>query len=147
MQDDKRDTLDKLQKNGTSESGNGYWYFAEPKYKSYRVIEISDELNHLLKRERTKQLLAKDYYGNFYTNYFADNPLILEGIQPQYHIGINKIGNDEEWLPIHLVCIRENGTVISPRTLQNTTRAIKMIFVRTLILTHFAILTQVCWLK
>ncbi|MDE6505482.1 MAG: tyrosine-type recombinase/integrase [Clostridia bacterium] len=125
MQDEKRDTLDKLQKNGTAESGNGYWYFAEPKYKSYRVIEISDELNNLLIREKLRQLRAKDYYGNFYTNYFADTPLILEGKQPQYPIGINRIGNNEEDFPIYLVCVRDNGTFISPRTMQHVTRSIK----------------------
>lgn len=35
------------------------------------------------------------------------------------------LGNDDEWYPIHLVCIRENGTFISPRTLQHTTKSIK----------------------
>ena len=79
----------------------------------------------MLIRERTRQLRAKDYYGNFYTNYFADNPLILEGKQPKYPIGINKIGNNEEDFPIYLVCVRENGTFISPRTMQHIARSIK----------------------
>lgn len=36
----------KVQNNGTSECGRGYWYFCPPKYKSYRKIEISDNREH-----------------------------------------------------------------------------------------------------
>lgn len=125
MQDSSRDTLEKLQQNGTAACGKGYWYFTEPKYKSYRIIEISDELNELLIKERARQLRAKDYYGIYFTNYFSDKPLYFDGKEPEFPESINRIGNDDEWYPIHLVCIRENGTFISPRTLQHTTKSIK----------------------
>lgn len=125
MQDEKRDNIDKLSKNGTAASGDGYWYFAEPKYKSYRVIEISDELTNLLFREKLRQLRAKEFYGNFYTNYSSENPLTFECQKPDYPVAVNKIGNNEDDFPIYLVCIRENGTFISPRTMQHVMRSVK----------------------
>ena len=47
--------------NGTSKS-NGYWYFSEPKYNSYRQIDLDDELIALLKREKEWQLKSEEYY-------------------------------------------------------------------------------------
>lgn len=46
----KRSKKDIKKTNGTSES-LGYWYFTSPKYKSYRVIDIDDELVSILKEE------------------------------------------------------------------------------------------------
>ncbi len=34
MTDTEREQLDKIEKNGSAECGNGYWYFTEPKYNS-----------------------------------------------------------------------------------------------------------------
>ena len=48
--------------NGTSKS-NGYWYFSEPKYNSYRQIDLDDELIALLKREKEWQLKSEEYYA------------------------------------------------------------------------------------
>lgn len=123
--DKERDVLDKVSKNGTSDCGNGYWYFAEPKYKSYRIIEISDELTELLLREKARQIKAKDVYGIFYTNYYSDAPLQFTGKKPETFLSVNRISSDESGFPIHLVCIRENGTFITPRTMQHTSRIIK----------------------
>ncbi len=124
-EDKEREVLDKVTKNGTAECGNGYWYFCEPKYKSYRVIEISDELTELLMRERARQIKAKDYYGIFYTNYYVNNALTFDGKKPLSCVSVNKISKDDNGFPIHLVCIREDGTFISPRTMQHTSRIIK----------------------
>ena len=41
---------------------------------------------------------------------------------------LNRISSDENGFPIHLVCVRENGTFISPRTMQHTSRIIKKKF-------------------
>lgn len=124
-EDKERDVLDKVSKNGTSECGNGYWYFSEPKYKSYRIIEISDELTELLMRERARQIKARDYYGIFYTNYYSDAALQFTGKQPETYLSVNRISKDESGFPVHLVCIREDGTFITPRTMQHTSRIIK----------------------
>ena len=53
----KRTEEEKKRTNGTSES-NGYWYFCEPKYKSYRTIDIDDTLLDILKEEYEKQQRA-----------------------------------------------------------------------------------------
>lgn len=124
-EDKDRETYDKISKNGTSECGKGYWYFSEPKYKSNRIIEISDELTELLMRERSRQIMARDYYGIFYTNYYSAMPLMFDGKKHNNGPSVNKISNDESGYPIHLVCVRENGTYITPRTMQHTSRVIK----------------------
>ncbi len=59
LPDTERQTLDKVKTNGTSECGDGYWYFSEPKYKSYRMIEISDKLTELLIKEKGKTVKSK----------------------------------------------------------------------------------------
>lgn len=124
-EDEQREALDKVSKNGTSECGNGYWYFSEPKYKSYRVIEISDKLAEILIRERARQIRAKDYYGTLYTNYYSASILNFSGTKPEILQSVNRISNDENGFPVHLVCVRENGTYITPRTMQHTSRIIK----------------------
>ena len=125
MQDKERNNFDKVQNNGTSECGRGYWYFAPPKYKSYRVVEISDELANILTNARDRQLKARDYYGIFYKNYYAANPLYFDGTKPERECGINKISDDDSGYHINLICIRENGTYVSPRTMQHVSRIIK----------------------
>ena len=125
LPDTERESLDKVKNNGSAECGNGYWYFSEPKYKSYRMIEISDELTELLVKERAKQLRAKDYYAVFYTNYDVEKPLTFHGREPDFPVSVNKISKDNDGYPIHLVCVRENGTFISPRTMQHVSKVIK----------------------
>lgn len=41
---------------GSKEHGNGYWYFSEPKYNSFRTISLDNALIDLLKREMLEQL-------------------------------------------------------------------------------------------
>ena len=125
MSDDERDELDKLEKNGSAACGKGYWYFAEPKYKSYRIIELSDELIELLHREKERQLRAKDYYGIYYTNYYSDEHLLHSGVDPEVTLLANRISQDDNGFPIHFICVRENGTFITPRTTQHVSRIIK----------------------
>lgn len=125
LEDKNRETEDKLLKNGSSECGNGYWYFSAPKYNSYRTIEISDELTEILLREKERQDRAKEYYGGYYTNYYVDKELTFNGNKPEYPFGVNKISTNENGFLIHFICIRENGTYISPRTMQHVSRIVK----------------------
>lgn len=125
LQDKERTTVDKVSKNGSAECGNGYWYFCPPKYDSYRTIEISDELADLLFKEQARQCRAKDFYNPYYTEYDVEEPLTFDGIAPKNLAVINRIGTSGEGYPIHLICVRDNGTFISPRTMQHVTRCIK----------------------
>lgn len=67
----KRTEEEKKRTNGTSES-NGYWYFCEPKHKSYRTIDIDDTLLDILKEEYEKQQRACEYYDEYYSHYYSD---------------------------------------------------------------------------
>lgn len=71
--DQNRDKEEKLIHNGSAECGKGFWYFSAPKYNSCRTIEISDELTDILKREQVRQERAKAYFGQYYSNYYADS--------------------------------------------------------------------------
>ena len=118
---EERSEEEKKRTNGTSES-NGYWYFCEPKYDSYRTIEIDDELVEALKKEHNKQLRARDYYAEYYNQYYAESRMIFakeNNIPPINAISQKKTNNN-----IDFVCRRENGSYISPRTMQHTSRII-----------------------
>jgi len=80
------------------------WYFTDPKYESSRTITMDQMLISLLRDEYERQEKARAYYGR------------------RYHV--TKIDSDdhfaEQGREVHLVCIRENGTYIQPRTMQHT---------------------------
>ena len=123
---DKQLSMDnKTEDNDSAKGGNGYWYFCAPKYNSYRAIEISDELTEILSRERDRQDKAKVYYDKRYQKYFVSNELSFNGKAPLYTISINRIKNDESGFPIHFVCVREDGSYITPRTMQHTSMIIR----------------------
>lgn len=141
MSDSSRTTESKRKFNGSSESGNGYWYFTEPKYKSYRTIEIDEDLVELLKREKQYQELDRTRFASSWCSSFVDRPLHSDGIAPLSDQRANKIyftqpenrraANTEAHnlkkdgkIEINLVCVRENGTYSSPRTMQHTSSII-----------------------
>lgn len=117
--------VDKLDKNGSSDCGNGCWYFAPPKYDSYRTVEISDELAELLFKEQARQSRAMEYYSIYYTSYDVEQPFTFDGKKPEYPVIMNKLSKSGYGYPIHLVCVRDNGTYISPRTMQNVTKCVR----------------------
>lgn len=124
---DKQLSMDnKTEDNDSAKGGNGYWYFCAPKYNSYRIIEISDELAELLFQEKKRQTKAKEYYESRYHLYSVNNELTFNGKPSSYNLCINKINSGSTGFPVHFVCVRENGTFITPRTLQNTSRIIKI---------------------
>ena len=89
---------------------NQYWYFTNPKYDSFRTIAIDDELIKLLKREKLRQDKYKEFLGDKYIC--------------QYENDINAINTQQQGNQIYLVCIREDGTYIQPRTMQHTSSVI-----------------------
>lgn len=116
----------------TDDSDSGYWYFSEPKYRSYRTIDIDEALTELLAREKAKyeseRLNTEDY-----VTYYTEQPLIHTGIKPEHPQAFNKISRsgskdsgskDNSNEEIHLIHVRNNGTFISPRTLKHTSSVI-----------------------
>lgn len=86
------------------------WYFSDPKYDSFRTIEIDSELAKYLKEEKERQEKSKEYYGEHYT-------LLYENEKRQ----INDKGDGQK---IHLIAVRENGEFITPRSMQHTSSVI-----------------------
>lgn len=82
------------------------WYFSNPKYDSFRTIDIDSELCDILKREYLKQERARVFYEDLYTNLYEDDKRCM-----------NKQRNG---VIIHPVAVRENGDFIIPRTMQHT---------------------------
>ncbi|MDY3747140.1 MAG: site-specific integrase [Lachnospiraceae bacterium] len=111
-QDTHKTKADKRINNGKRDdpSSESYWYFSPPKYNSYRTIDIDDDLLALLKAEREKQMRMQQAYDCFYTHYYEN----------EFHI-LNTSGNGRE---IQLVCVRDNGEYINPRTMQYTSKII-----------------------
>ncbi len=85
---------------------NKCWYFSNPKYNSFRVIDIDSELCEILRREYDKQQRAKVFYDDMYINLYMDE---------KRHINTNGVGTI-----IHPVAVRECGAYIIPRTMQHT---------------------------
>lgn len=124
LTDDSRTVQEKRQTNGSLKCGNGYWYFSPPKYNSYRVIDLDDELIRLLQRTKKQQIKDKAYYAEYYYRYFTAYPLSYNGQKPIQTISKNKISQNDGNNEIHLICVRQSGEYISPRTMQHTSRII-----------------------
>ena len=113
----------KKETNGTKEAGDGFWYFSEPKYSSYRTISLDEELMELLLREKAKQEKAKSYYEEFYKKYYVTYPLVFGG-KPPVSLQVSSPILDEGPYEIDFVTVREDGSYISPRTTQHTSSII-----------------------
>ncbi len=101
---------EKKQTNGRATDNSGCWYFSSTKYKSDRVIEMDEELYDLLCEEKDKQERATTYFADRYTHYYETD-----------RREITTIPTDNEK---HFVCVREDGTYITPRTMQHTSSVI-----------------------
>ena len=106
----KRTEEDKKSSNGKNTGDCGCWYFSSTKYKSDRTIDIDDELYHLLLAEQAKQDNARAYFGDRFARY--------------YETERREITQEPTAKELRFVCIRENGTYITPRTMQHTSRII-----------------------
>jgi len=106
----KRTKEEKELTNGKKTVNSGRWYFAPPKYKSDRIIEIDDELSELLFEEREKQEKAKDYFGNRYVRYYENEK--------------KEIVVYETKKEVRFVFVREDGSYVTPRTMQHISRII-----------------------
>lgn len=86
------------------------WYFSNPKYNSFRTIELDSELYDTLIRTRDKQERARTFYDDYYCNIYLNAK--------------NMINTEGDGAIIHPIAIRENGTLVSPRTMQHTSSII-----------------------
>lgn len=86
------------------------WYITEPKYSSFRTIDIEDSLAELLKRTKEKQERFESCYADEYVRYYADER--------------NQINSDGRGDRLMFVNIRNDGEYINPRTIQHTCRVI-----------------------
>ena len=88
---------------------------------------MDDVTCQLLEREKELQTQAECMYSTYnrFTRYYADEPLIYGGIAPEnISYPMNKIGTEPAEYEIPFLCRRENGTYITPRTLQHTSKVI-----------------------
>ena len=106
----KRTDEEKKATNGKTTEDSGCWYFSSTKYKSDRVIEIDEELYNLLCAEKEKQEKATLYFAERYSHYYETDK--------------REMTTTETERKINFVCVREDGTYITPRTMQHTSRVI-----------------------
>ena len=122
--DIKRTKNEKIKHNGSRSAGNGFWYFSEPKYGSYRTIDLDDELYDLLVRERDKQLAMEKSYSDVYRKYYVNKPLIFVDHDPQVVQTYNKLEEDSGKFEVHFITRRDDGSYITSRTIKHTSRVI-----------------------
>lgn len=108
----KRTDEEKKSNNGRNTDDCGCWYYSSTKYKSDRVLEMDEELYHLLSAEKVKQDNARAYFGDRFARY--------------YETERREITQEPTAKEISFVCIREDGTYITPRTMQHTSRIIHL---------------------
>lgn len=119
-----RSKKDKKESNGTAKS-NGYWYFSEPKYKSYRTIDIDDVLVGALLKEKSKQEKAESYYDEYYAYYYAKYDLYIVKNGSNKNVPpINMISTEKTAYEVNFICRRENGAYVTPRTTQHISSVI-----------------------
>lgn len=106
----KRTDEEKKANNGRATDDCGCWYFSSTKYKSDRILEIDDELFQLLSEEKEKQTNAREYLKDRYIRYYQTEK--------------REITQKQTEREIRFVCVREDGSYITPRTMQHTSRII-----------------------
>ena len=124
QEDGTRSGNDKIMNNGSAESGEGFWYFTNPKYNSFRVIDLSDDMVRLLRDEKRRQEAMKVYYGEYYNSYYATYPLAFSGVNNPANAVPNPIDRTANGNAINFLCVRKDGTYISLRTMQHTSSVI-----------------------
>lgn len=125
QKDSTRSQADILSANGSDACGDGYWYFEHPKYNSFRTISLSDNLTALLRREKARQASMREYYGEYYKQYCADYPLNFDGRAAAATPPINPVHMGSGKYPVSFVCVRNNGTYITSRSMQYPSRIIR----------------------
>ena len=88
----------------------GVWYFTDPKYDSFRTIDLDENFMNELKEEYEMQQRARAFYGEHYVRLYENE---------NRELNTDGIGRE-----LHLVCVRQNGEFIIPRSMQHTSSVI-----------------------
>lgn len=94
-----------------------WWFFTNPKFDSFRYIDLDASLLELLKRERARQEKDKAYYEDMYTYYYENESRGLVSFT-----GVRQ--NTPVDLLVDLLLVRQDGTYIQPRTMQHASTVI-----------------------
>lgn len=91
-----------------------WWFFTNPKFNSFRTIDLDASLLELLRRERKRQDKDKLYYEDMYTVYYEND---VRGL-------VTSPDNSSEVKPIEPLMVRPDGSYIQARTMQHASAVI-----------------------
>lgn len=100
------------------------WYFAPPKYDSYRVIKIGDMLLQVLEKEKERQKKNEELYDDYYTKYVAVNDTDEKGNPITRIVPVQKCIETAQ-PQLNFVCVEENGIFTTTESFKYAMRVIK----------------------
>ena len=91
-----------------------WWFFTNPKFNSFRTIDLDNSLLELLRRERKRQDKDRAYYEDMYTVYYEND---VRGL-------VTSPDQASSATPIELMLVRQDGSYIQARTMQHASSVI-----------------------
>ena len=91
-----------------------WWFFTNPKFNSFRTIDLDNSLLELLRRERKRQDKDRAYYEDMYTVYYEND---VRGL-------VTSPDQTASATPIELMLVRQDGSYIQARTMQHASSVI-----------------------
>lgn len=91
-----------------------WWFFTNPKYDSFRTIDLDNSLLELLRRERKRQDNDRAYYEDMYQVYYEND---VRGL-------VTSPSQASSVTPIELMLVRQDGSYIQARTMQHASSVI-----------------------
>ena len=91
-----------------------WWFFTNPKFNSFRTIDLDNSLLELLRRERKRQDKDRAYYEDMYTAYYEND---VRGL-------VTSPDQASSATPIELMLVRQDGSYIQARTMQHASSVI-----------------------
>lgn len=91
-----------------------WWFFTNPKFNSFRAIDLDSTLLELLRRERERQDKDRAYYGELYTVYYEND---VRGL-------VTSPDDSSKATPVELMLVRQDGSYIQTRTMQHASSVI-----------------------
>lgn len=91
-----------------------WWFFTNPKFNSFRTIDLDNSLLELLRRERKRQDKDRVYYEDMYTVYYEND---VRGL-------VTSPDQTSSATPIELMLVRQDGSYIQARTMQHASSVI-----------------------
>lgn len=91
-----------------------WWFFTNPKFNSFRTIDLDNSLLELLRRERKRQDKDRAYYEDMYTVYYEND---VRGL-------VTSPDQASSATPIKLMLVRQDGSYIQARTMQHASSVI-----------------------